>query len=134
MLPLIPLFATLYRFGRAIRAGLSDPEFEALLTFLVIILASGTIFYHEIEAWSWLDSLYFSVITITTVGYGDLTPHTVIGKIFTMFYLFIGIGTLLTFVTYIARHAVAEGVENPLLRTPQWMRRTRTPELASINE
>jgi hypothetical protein len=37
-----------------------------------------------------LDSLYFSVITLATVAYGDFSPYTMAGKIFTVFYIFIG--------------------------------------------
>ena len=120
MLPLIPLFATLYRFGRSIRTGLADPEFKALLLLLIVILASGTLFYHEIEGWRWLDSLYFSVITITTVGYGDLTPHTDIAKIFTMVYLFVGIGVLFGFVNLVAKHAVEENKNQPFIPRSLW--------------
>ena len=121
MLPLLPLLATLYRIGRSIRVGLQDPEFEALLLLLVVILCSGTLFYHDIEGWSWLDSLYFSVVTITTVGYGDLSPHSAIGKIFTMAYLLVGIGILFSFVTLLARHAVDENKNQSFI--PAWLSR-----------
>ena len=110
---MIPLVFTLYRFGIAVKNALKDPEFEALLTILVILIGSATWFYHDVEQWSILDSLYFSVVTITTVGYGDLSPHTAIAKIFTMCYLFLGIGVLLSFVNYIAQHTVASSVNSP---------------------
>ena len=62
-----------------------------LLSFLAIFaLTGGSIFYHIVEKWSWINSVYFSVITLTTVGYGDLLPTTNASKIFTMFYVFIG--------------------------------------------
>lgn len=115
---MLPLLVALYRFGRSIRLALKDPEFEALLTLLIIVLASGTLFYHDIEGWRWLDSFYFSVITLTTVGYGDLTPHTDLGKIFTMVYLFIGIGTLFGFINIMTRHTVEQSKERPLSIIP----------------
>jgi hypothetical protein len=118
MLPLITLFTTLYRFGRSVKNGLKDPEFEALLFLLVVILFSGTIFYHGVEGWGWLDSLYFSVVTLATVGYGDLAPHTDIGKIFTMAYLLIGIGILFSFVNLLASHAVEENKGKPFIPLP----------------
>ena len=62
----------------------------------------GTIFYHWVEGWRWLDSLYFCVITLATVGYGDLTPKTDLGKVFTMIYIFIGIGLLIAVFTRLA--------------------------------
>lgn len=77
---------------------------KVLIPFLGIYLALGAVFYSIVEKWSLFDSLYFSVITVATVGYGDLTPNTVLGKTFTMFYLFIGIGLFVyvanTFLRY----------------------------------
>ncbi len=68
------------------------------LIVVVIILGLGMIFYHFNENWSWLDSLYFSVTTLTTVGYGDLFPTTTASKIFTIFYIFIGLGIVFGFI------------------------------------
>ena len=62
------------------------------------ILATGTWFYARVEHWRLLDALYFSVTTLTTVGLGDLYPRTDAGKIFTIFYIFIGLGVLSGFV------------------------------------
>lgn len=64
----------------------------------IIVLAFGTVFYHLIEGWSLIDAYYFSVVTLTTVGYGDLTPHSSFARLFTTFYIFIGIGIIATFV------------------------------------
>ena len=62
----------------------------ALSTLLI-----GTLFYHWVEGWSYLDSIYFCVVSLGTVGYGDFTPKTPIGKIFTIVYLINGIVILL---------------------------------------
>jgi hypothetical protein len=61
-------FITLYRFLRAIRRGLREPEFRTLFFVLILTLASGTLFYSTVEGWGAIDSLYFSVITLTTAG------------------------------------------------------------------
>lgn len=100
-------------FIRALKSLLKDVEFKALLFFVVIILTTGTFFYSQVEKWSLFDSLYFSVTTLTTVGYGDLTPKTVLGKSFTILYIFMGLGTIFGFVDAIARHA---SKENPIKR------------------
>lgn len=62
-----------------------------VLTLLMIVLA-GTVFFHIVEGWSWLDSYFFTVITLSTVGYGSLVPVTAIGKIGTTIFIFVGLG------------------------------------------
>lgn len=59
------------------------------------ILLIGTLAYHWLEGWSYLDSFYFCVISLATIGYGDLTPTTPEAKLFTIFYVINGIGILL---------------------------------------
>ena len=106
------LFLTLWRFIRALWTGLKDPEFKALFFLTAFILIGGMFFYHGAEHWSLLDSLYFSVTTLTTVGLGDLTPHTAIGKIFTIVYIFIGIGVIFGFINAVAHHAKEHPMKN----------------------
>ncbi len=62
---------------------------------LIILLGIGTVFYSYAEGWSFIDSFYFSTITLTTIGYGDLAPTTDVTKIFTAFYAIFGIGIML---------------------------------------
>lgn len=77
--------------------------FNALASLAAATLGTGTVFYHFIENWGWIDSLYFSVITLTTVGYGDFTPTTQLSKIFTIVYVMIGISIMLGFINLVAR-------------------------------
>jgi len=58
--------------------------------FLVAYLLLGNLIYSILEGWSAVDSTYFMVVTSTTVGYGDLTPSTPTGKLFTMGWAFVG--------------------------------------------
>ena len=60
------------------------------------MLLIGTFAYHWLEGWSYLDSLYFCVVSLVTVGYGDLTPTTPLAKIFTIGYVINGVVILLT--------------------------------------
>ena len=71
----------------SVRILFRDKEFRGLLILVGLILIIGTFFYAHFEHWSMLNALYFCVITLTTVGYGDFTPHNAIGKIFTIFQL-----------------------------------------------
>jgi voltage-gated potassium channel Kch len=81
-----------------------DKHIYRLLAALVLLtLATGTIVYHFVEHLSWLNAYYFSVITLSTVGYGDITPHTNFGKLFTTFYIFVGVGIITAFITATVR-------------------------------
>lgn len=84
-------------------------RYIALLAFSV--LATGVVVYHHIENWSWVDSLYFSVITLATVGYGDLVPTTDAGKLFTVFYVLIGIGIFAASANYLLKRATLKRLQ-----------------------
>ena len=85
-------------------SGISKYTYQLLVTAVLIMLGGGTIFYHFVEKWSLLNAYYFCVVSLTTVGYGDITPHTALGKFFTTFYLMAGIGILGVFVnTFVKR-------------------------------
>lgn len=77
----------------------------------LLVIATATVFYHFVESLRWLDSIYFSVITVATVGYGDITPQTDAGKIFTIFYVLLGIGLIATFASTIVRRAGKRRIE-----------------------
>jgi hypothetical protein len=94
-----------YRFIRGIWNGLKDPQFRGLFYWVLGMLALGTWFYAKFEGWSVLDSLYYCVITLTTVGYGDFSPVTPGGKIFTIFYILVGIGLISGFVILLVEHS-----------------------------
>ncbi|WGK66238.1 potassium channel family protein [Croceiramulus getboli] len=70
------------------------------MSFIII----GTVVYRFAEGWPWLDAYYFSVMTLSTVGYGDLAPTTPFTKIFTTFYVLAGLGIILNFVTVFFEH------------------------------
>ena len=73
---------------------------------ILIVLFGGATFYHNIEGWRYLDAVYFSAYTMTTVGYGDLVPKTDAGKIFTIFYMFAGVAIALYGLSLMASHFV----------------------------
>lgn len=64
-------------------------------------------FYHNVEGMTYLDALYFSVMTLATVGYGDLSPQTALGKVFTIIYVLIGVGIITAVIANFNR-ALAE--------------------------
>ncbi len=92
---------------KGLRAMARQPEGKALVIAALLIIASGTVVYSALEGWSLLDALYFSVVTLATVGFGDLHPTTDVGKLFTVFYILSGIGILAAFVSELARYRAA---------------------------
>jgi hypothetical protein len=69
-------------------------KFKWVLLTALSVIATGTVFYHYFMPLKWIDAVYFSVITITTVGYGDIHPVNDPTKIFTIFYVLIGVGII----------------------------------------
>jgi len=54
------------------------------------------------QKWSVVDAVYFSTVTVTTVGYGDLTPHTSEGRIFAIVWTLYGLCVVLSIVSQVA--------------------------------
>ena len=119
---MISFFVTLAKLFSAIWEGRKDPEFRVLFQFLLILLVAGVFFYTQAEGWSVIDALYFSVITMATIGYGDLAPHTTVGKVFTMFYALISVGVFV---------AVAAKIGAILLEKKQQQERQRADKRGS---
>jgi len=92
-------FVTLYR---SLREIWRDPATRGVLASAVLLLVAGTILFAFIEDFSLLDSFYFSFITLATIGYGDFSPSTDLGKLFTVIYSFAGLGIMAALIKTIA--------------------------------
>lgn len=68
-----------------------------ILIYAALTVGIGAALYRWLEGWNWLDSVYFVVITLTTIGYGDLHPTKPATKLLTIFYGINGIVLLLIF-------------------------------------
>jgi hypothetical protein len=95
----------------ALRAMLRDPEAKVLAMSAIGIIAVGSVVYMLVEHWGPIDAVYFCVVTLATVGYGDLHPTTDVGKLFTVVYILGGLGIIAGFVTELARQRGGRRVE-----------------------
>jgi voltage-gated potassium channel len=87
-----------------------------IVYLLLLILIAGTIGYHFIEQWSIFDSLYMTVITLATVGYGETHPLTTQGRVFTIFLILGGMGIILYGISEITQFIVQGGIGGILRR------------------
>ena len=86
--------------------GTKDFDYYILLSLAITVVILGTVVFHLLEKWSWIDSLYFTVITLATVGYGDLTPTTPVGKLFAVIFVISGVGIFLAFLDKVMEQRV----------------------------
>jgi voltage-gated potassium channel len=83
--------------------------------FLVLaVLALGTLGYHFIEGASFWDSFYMTVITLTTVGYGEVFPLSRAGQVFTVALLIAGLGLIFVLATEVGRSVLAGEIRQAL--------------------
>jgi voltage-gated potassium channel len=73
---------------------------------LLIIILAGTIGYRIIEGWSLIDSLFMTITTISTVGYGEVHPLSTAGRIFSIFLILGGVGAVFYILTMLVKHIV----------------------------
>ena len=79
-----------------------QPKFRSILIWMLILVVTGTILFSWIEGWSILDSLYFSIVTLTTVGYGDFSPTTTAGKLVAIIYMIFGLSMIAASISVLA--------------------------------
>ena len=77
------------------------------------VLAIGTTGYTVIEGWNWFDSLYMTVITMTTIGYQEVHSLSTAGRVFTVLFIFLSVGAVLYTFNNAAR-LIVEGELNDI--------------------
>ena len=118
--------------GLTMRRAWQTEEFRGLAYIVLLMMGIGTLVFHQVEGWGWLDSFYFVVMTLSTIGYGDFAPASTMGKLFAVFYVVLGLGIFASFITLFAQHALAENTEHArvlsLSKTPQNLDENTNPQ------
>ena len=115
VLKLVRYNRAINHFSKAIKSAKEEIFLFIFITLILIYFSAIGIYYFENEAQpehfsSIFDSLWWAIITLTTVGYGDVYPITVGGKVFTFFILMIGLG-IVAIPTGIISSALTKSVD-----------------------
>ena len=102
-----------------------DPETKALPVAAGALVLTGTLFFWRFEDWTIIQALYFCVVTLTTVGYGDFSPTTAGTQIFGIIYILTGFGVLVALLTSVAQQYLRLKAEGGPARTRLAARRGR---------
>lgn len=71
----------------------------------------GTVAFHFLEQWTWVQSFYFSVVTLTTVGYGDFHPTSDPSRLFAAIYILVGVSTVVAALGVVGGVVIAKREE-----------------------
>ena len=95
---------------------------------ILLVQVFGTVGYHLIEGWGWLDCFYMTVITVSTVGITEVHPLTDPGRLFTTVLIFVGVGVMAYCLTRIAEFMFQRSLTNVLGR------RVMTKKIAQLKK
>lgn len=98
------------QYGAAIRClnhTLRHPRHQAFALAVVVVVVTGVVFYSLAEGWSIADSFYFTIVALSTIGFGDFAPTTTGTRLFTVFYAIVGVGLIGTLLHLVVTRAKA---------------------------
>ena len=108
-------------------------EIGFILTIIIALLAIGTYAYQKLEGWSAVDAFYFSTVTLTTVGFGDLHPTTDESKLFTSAFTLVGVGAVFSGITLIFSRLIKRNYGISLFKALGITRQKKTYKQTSLH-
>lgn len=88
------LFAYVFRFTNRLKVFLNTNGFKYVLAITACFICAGGIAIHYAEGMSFSDGMWWAFVTATTVGYGDISPATPLGRLVAMILMLVGIGLI----------------------------------------
>ena len=76
-------------------------KLQIIISTFVTMLVGGTVLFHTLEDFTWIQAFYFSVTTMTTVGYGDLVPTNDFTRLVVAVYILIAVTLYVSLATYL---------------------------------
>ncbi|MFC6267309.1 potassium channel family protein [Frigoriflavimonas asaccharolytica] len=83
---------------------IKDKNYRYLIYTTFIVLILGSVCFKYFEDWEWIDAISYSVSVMVTTGNADVSPQTMHGKIFNIFYMIISVILILFFVNVLFQH------------------------------
>lgn len=114
---------------------ITEPGARPIFAWAGSMVVFGTVAFAWLEDWSYLDSFYFSVVTLATVGYGDFAPTTDMGKLLDVFFILNGLGVLLALlntITEIRRKKIVEAEEKLKREAEAKAKAAETPHTGKV--
>ncbi|MFX1521046.1 MAG: ion channel [Promethearchaeota archaeon] len=109
------IFIIIGHLKRAFRKFAKTDFFKAFI-YIVIAVSVATIGFSYLEGRSLAESFYWAIITLTTIGYGDITPVTFAGRIFSLVIALLGIGVIAIFAGMFATYLIGLQTEREMRR------------------
>jgi voltage-gated potassium channel len=109
------LIALFTRIIKKLQPFLKTNNFIYVLYLTFTTMAIGTIGIHYIEKMDWENSIWWTIVTLTTVGYGDVSPKTSMGKFLAVFIMIVGIGFLSMLTSTIATYFLSSKKEKVII-------------------
>lgn len=94
-------------------------QISGAISALAFFVLLGTLLFHRLESWTWIQSFYFTVATLATVGYGDLHPTTDTSRLVTALFILGGVSVALTALGVIGKAYLDRRVQRATLPPTQ---------------